>query len=826
MPKKFEDLALDANKAAGVKSKASTSYKRKSPQPRLAQPSKIVTPTDGPSFGARGLELFTPEIGKDGKEVMKDGRPNMVPIDMLKFARQMNRKGMQSTLSASDSMALWKPGATSRIPAANAMQNYTGLNFAAISALSDEISGIVWELYQIKKDGEHEQVLSHEILDLLDAPNPEQTGPEFKFRIASHLELAGNCFIVMRKKNGQPISNEDEKPAMLTTLNPGQTIIDIDKSSDVDVIKGYIYRKNAVEYRYQRFQVMHLKRPNPNSELEGIGTTQCIAEWIDVDNDGMEFNRQFFLHGSYLTATIETEATDEDQIDSMRESFMEQHAGVQNANKVLMLMKGMKLTQNLQPKDMAFDKLLAVTAQRIHAGTRVSSTMLGTAEADTNRATAETADYVFAKRLVKPRFSMICQQMNDFLVSRYEDGLYLSFTDPTPEDKQFKTVEMQAVAANMQVLTINEVREKYMGLGPIEGGDTLFRANTQVPIDTPALDPTKPDPNATGTPQKPKKPASSENEPDEPKKPKKLLELKHLVFRPQKTRFVRNRDLRKGMADEIASKLVDVIKGIHAEKPWNLDFKKYAIIAKESSDRQNDARAKLEEAAADYLGRQCKEVIGNLSNIMKAIDPTKLIDVPKSVQLVIDFSTPILTKLATDEGMVASEAVSGVGIDVMQNETYANAVDQSINLLGQKYTDTSLADVKTTIEASLKAGDSIDQLTEKVRQYYSEAQQTRAAMLARTESFRISNSATKEAWRQTGVVKAMKWFTSPLDNVCEFCQALNGKEIPIDGTFFSKGDVATGANGGSMNLDYDEVGAPPLHPNCGCYLQPSQISVD
>ena len=206
---------------------------------------------------------------------------------------------------------------------------------------------------------------------MLEAPNPEQTGAEFKFRIISHLELAGNCYIVMRNKKGEPIKSEDEKPYMLTTMNPGQVVLEIDKLTDIDSITGYTLRKHAVEYHYERWQVIHLKRPNPNSEIEGVGTTQCIAEWIDVHNDGMEFNRQFFLHGSFLTATIETEATDEDQIDSMRESFMEQHAGVQNSNKVLMLMKGMKLTQTLQPKDMAFDKLIETTTNLIHAGTRV-----------------------------------------------------------------------------------------------------------------------------------------------------------------------------------------------------------------------------------------------------------------------------------------------------------------------------------------------------------------------------------------------------------------------------------------------------------------------
>ena len=74
----------------------------------------------------------------------------------------------------------------------------------------------------------------------------------------------------------------------------------------------------------------------------------------------------------------------------------------------------------------------------------VSKTILGTAESDTNRATAETADYVFSKRVVKPHMQRICDFLNEKLVPRYGDDLYISFIDPVPEDRGARTTEMQA----------------------------------------------------------------------------------------------------------------------------------------------------------------------------------------------------------------------------------------------------------------------------------------------------------------------------------------------------------------------------------------------
>jgi hypothetical protein len=57
---------------------------------------------------------------------------------------------------------------------------------------------------------------------------------------------------------------------------------------------------------------------------------------------------------------------------------------------------------------------------------------------------------------------------------RYGDDLYLTFIDPTPEDKEFRTKEMQAAVSNMPIMTQNEARKSYLGLGPIEGGTSSW----------------------------------------------------------------------------------------------------------------------------------------------------------------------------------------------------------------------------------------------------------------------------------------------------------------------------------------------------------------
>lgn len=790
----------------------------------------------GVTFGPEGLSRFVPELDADGNEVIdeKTGKPKMVYADMMKIARRSKSKGFNGsgTGGANDPLIMWKPGASPRVAASQAMLAYEGLNFATISALSDEMSGIVWELYQIDAKGNHRQKFDHEILDLLDGVNEDQTGPELKFMMSAHLELAGNCYLLLLNAQGKPVKSDAEKPKQIHTLDPGKVNVVLDKTTYPYRVTGYDFRIDGREYHYEKYQVLQIKRPNPSNPWVGIGTTQCLADVLDLESDSLEFNRQFFLHGAYLTGTLETEMSTEDQIDSVRESFNEQHTGVQNANKVLILMKGMKFNPGLQPKDMAFDKLMDKTADRIHAGTRVSHTILGTAEADTNRATAETADYVFAKRLVKPRMQMICSYLNEFLVSRWGDNLYISFTDPTPEDKSFRIQEMTAAlgggGAAVTPMNLNEIREKYFGMGPVPGGDKFFVGGNWVDLNAPAA----PELNPDGTP-KPQQ-AKPEQEPTEPKEPDGNEEdnegtpkepKKTLAFRPTRVRFARNRHVREDAAKSLAGAIVEAVKRIHDAKAWRLSKSDYDVLQKESETRANDARKALEDGTVKFNNKQREEVLANLSKVMKAVDPTVLFDAKKWTSVMIDMATPILTDLAKAEGLNAAELITGAGIDVTQNATYMNALNGAIALLGQKYQETTLGDLKTTIEGELAKGSSIQQVTEAVRSYYSDANQYRAPMLAKTETFRISNSATKEAWKETGVVKSMKWFTSQHDNVCEFCQAMDGKSIPIDDNFFDQGDTFT-VGDSTMSIDYSDVGGPPLHPNCGCYLQPDEVTVD
>jgi hypothetical protein len=94
----------------------------------------------------------------------------------------------------------------------------------------------------------------------------------------------------------------------------------------------------------------------------------------------------------------------------------------------------------------------------------------------------------------------------------------------------------------------------------------------------------------------------------------------------------------------------------------------------------------------------------------------------------------------------------------------------------------------------------------------------RAERIARTEASRSLNQGQVAAWKDMGVTR-MRWLVAP--NPCEFCEAMRKKTSQdINQPFFTVGSTVTGAKGGTMAIDYADVGGPPLHPNCRCTLVP------
>jgi SPP1 gp7 family putative phage head morphogenesis protein len=130
----------------------------------------------------------------------------------------------------------------------------------------------------------------------------------------------------------------------------------------------------------------------------------------------------------------------------------------------------------------------------------------------------------------------------------------------------------------------------------------------------------------------------------------------------------------------------------------------------------------------------------------------------------------------------------------------------------------SVEKLRAELIEGMRAGEGIPELVKRVNKTYRNWNKYRSINIARSEAIRASNAAARETYRQSGVVKKLVWMANLDDRCCDFCADLDGKIVGIDDNFFDYGDTyeVTGRDGEkmSMNIDYTDVGHPPLHSQC------------
>src|ERR1700730_17532931 len=167
-------------------------------------------------------------------------------------------------------MAIYKPTGAKTVSAAKAMGNFTGWTFAAVKAIAGEVSNIQLRLYEINGD-DHEEKDDHPLLTLLDGVNEHMTGPELKYVTMAHLELTGNCYWLLDR-----VSDANTPPRAIYPLNPGSMSVKLNKATFPYKLSHYEYTFDGKVYRFEPYQILHIKYPDPSDPFVGIGIPQPI----------------------------------------------------------------------------------------------------------------------------------------------------------------------------------------------------------------------------------------------------------------------------------------------------------------------------------------------------------------------------------------------------------------------------------------------------------------------------------------------------------------------------------------------------------------------
>jgi len=110
---------------------------------------------------------------------------------------------------------------------------------------------------------------------------------------------------------------------------------------------------------------------------------------------------------------------------------------------------------------------------------------------------------------------------------------------------------------------------------------------------------------------------------------------------------------------------------------------------------------------------------------------------------------------------------------------------------------TTIKQLRATLVEGFEAGESIPNLTNRVVEYYGQANKVRAQMVARTETIAASVEGNLRGYETAGVETA-EFYTAEDGRTCDICAPLHGREYAVKETH----------------------GMIPLHPQCRCVFLP------
>jgi len=126
--------------------------------------------------------------------------------------------------------------------------------------------------------------------------------------------------------------------------------------------------------------------------------------------------------------------------------------------------------------------------------------------------------------------------------------------------------------------------------------------------------------------------------------------------------------------------------------------------------------------------------------------------------------------------------------------------------------DTFMQSVRMSLAEGVGLNESLSELAARVAQKFEEAEQGRVLTIARTETVSAFNFATVEAWTQTGEVEQIEWLSARDSAVRESHAEADGQVVNA-GHYFDVG-------GASLTFPGDPLGPPEETINCRCTVSP------
>lgn len=551
-----------------------------------------------------------------------------------------------------------------------------------------------------------------------------------------------------------------KKPKLIFNLRPDKVNVVIGKNG---AITGYTFTKDdATKIPFEVNEILHFKMPNPTNNYRGMGTVAAGMVYIQTEKFSSEWTRNSFYNDASPRGILSLKGTiTEADFEAVKRKWNKEYAGVKNANKTAIL-KGIDVDYTkigVGLDEVAIKELRNMSRDDIMMMFRVSKPILGIVE-DVNLANAKTSHYIFMQRVIKPKMERIVDTLQALV---QKEGLTVKFVDPVEEDDMEKASYYEKML-NVG-LTINEIRQE-LGRDAIEGGDSFYQPMNLLPVGD-VLTPT----NTIKLTQR-----------------KTIKKTKVKTEQPEEKVTVNKLD-------------------------------KNYIHWKSLNSIENAWYKRLQLATNKVLAMQKKDVLAKLKpkrqKDVTGYEPDK----EKYKEIWLLTLAPIALELTKETGGYAAGIV---GTDYAINKSIEERLTARIAKVFTEFDAETSSKLSKSLLEGMGSEESLADLAKRVDKVYGADMSYRSERIARTETHKIANEASVDAYKQSSVVTGMQWYSNP--GACGFCEEMNGKIVDLNTPFVDLGGSVTYIDedevAHTMGIDYEPIGTGDLHPNCQCTQLP------
>ena len=244
----------------------------------------------------------------------------------------------------------------------------------------------------------------------------------------------------------------------------------------------------------------------------------------------------------------------------------------------------------------------------------------------------------------------------------------------------------------------------------------------------------------------------------------------------------------------IHNKLTDEVVNAFAEK----QVSRVKVVEQHFEDKLKQYIGNIEKGFLDHLDSEISTEKKLKNFHVKGFFEDQTDSLINQAQF--DF-TPLLESLATLQGQDALKLINLK--DVYIPFKYRDVIRENVAKFATSLIDTDKDHLTLLVNNGIEAGQSITEIRSAITEDFGDYSKMQAERITRTEVMRVSNEASVDAWKQSGVVEGKQWL---IYGAIDECAEYDGDIVTLDGNFYDASEFASGE--------------PPLHPNCKCVLLP------